>query len=170
LKAAIACALVCFMAGGCASQSPIVAMSPTQQDALQVRDLDASPDRAFSAAANTLVNAGYTIQLTDGEGGLLTAYRREDPSIARHAATLTVTTLITLGQAPMLARPYYFSVCVQVLPRPGGLSSVRICLYGHNDLKVEEAIIDDLWIQMQRDLLAKMKESAATTPSAPTGR
>lgn len=148
---------VVLLLAGCASQSPIVSISPTQQDAIQVRDLDAPPDRAFSAAANTLVNAGYTILLTDGEGGLLTAYRREDPSIARHTATLTISTLITLGQAPMLAEPYFFSVCVQVLPRPGNLASVRICLYGHNDLKVEEAIIDDLWIQMQRDLLARSK-------------
>lgn len=150
-------ALLCLLASGCASHSPIVSMSPTQQDALQVRDLDAPPERVFSAAANTLVNAGYTILLTDGEGGLLTGYRREDPSIARHAATLTISTLITLGQAPMLASPYYFSVCVQVLPRPGNLASVRICLYGHNDLTAEGAIIDDLWIQMQRDLLARGK-------------
>ena len=158
MKPAHAALALILFAGGCASQSPIVAMTPTQQDALQVRELDAPPDRAFSAAANTLVNAGYTIELTDGEGGLLTAFRREDPSVARHVATLTITTIITLGQAPMLASPYYFGVCVQVLPRPGNLASVRICLYGHDDLKTEEAIIDDLWIQMQRELLARSNE------------
>lgn len=155
MKLALVLLTVCLGSGGCVSRSPMVGMSPTQQDALQVRELDAPPDRAFSAATNTLVNAGYTILLTDGEGGLLTAFRREDPSVARHAATLTLSTLITLGQAPMLAEPYFFSVCVQVLPRPGNLSSVRICLYGHGDLKAEEAIIDDLWIQMQRELLAR---------------
>ncbi len=140
---------------GCATQSPMVGMSPTRQDTLQVRDIDAPPRRAFDAASGAIVNAGYTVLVTDGEAGLLSAFRREDPSVAKHAAVITLSTLLTLGHAPMMATPTFYGVCVQVLPRPGGLSSVRICLYGHGHLKSEEAIIDDLWIQMQRDILAE---------------
>jgi hypothetical protein len=147
--------LACFILTGCQSgHSPMVGMSPVQQDALQVRDIDAPMSRAFSAAANALVNAGYTISITDGDGGLLVAWRREDPSAARQVATVTLTALLSFGTAPMLAESYHYSACVQVLPRPNGLASVRICLYGHGDLKAEEAIIDDLWIQMQREVLA----------------
>jgi hypothetical protein len=146
--------------GACATHSPMVAMSPVRQDALQVRDIDAPPSKTFSAATNALVNAGYTIQVTDGEGGLLTAWRREDPSIAKHAAVLTLTTLLTLGHAPTTAPPSYYATCVQILPRPNGLSQVRICLYGHANLKQEEALIDDLWISIQRDLLTRSRAPA----------
>lgn len=148
-------ATLALLPAGCATQSPMVAMSPVRQDALQVRDLDAPMPRAFAAATNALVNAGYTIEVTDGEGGLLTAWRREDPSIAEHAAVLTLTTLLTLGHAPTTAPPHYYAVCMQLLPGTAGRSSVRICLYGHGNLKTEEALIDDLWISIQRDLLAR---------------
>ncbi len=143
--------------GGCTTQSPMVKLTRTQQDALQVRDVDATPQRTFAAATNALVNAGYTIGVTDGEGGLLSASRRVDPSVAEHVAVFTLSALITLGHGATTAEPHYYAVCVQVLPRPGDLSSVRICLYGHGNLKAEEAIIDDLWIQMQRDILAETR-------------
>lgn len=155
MKAAAGLLTACALTCGCAVQSPMVGMPATQQDALQARDLDAPPERAFAAAANTLVNAGYTIEVTDGEGGILTGFRREDPSVAEHAGFMALTAVITAGYGTMPAPPRYYGVCAQVLPRPGGLASVRICLYGHGDLKEEEAIVDDLWIQMQRDILAR---------------
>ncbi len=149
----ILAALACIHAG-CATSSPSAKLSRPQKDVLQVRDVDAPPQRAFAAATSALVNAGYTIGVTDGEGGILTGIRREDPSVAEHVAVIALSTLITLGHGATTAQPHYYAVCVQVMPRPDNLASVRICLYGHGNLKTEEAIIDDLWIQMQRDVLA----------------
>lgn len=154
-RALIAAALVLVAPGCCATRSPITRMTSVQQDAIQVRDVEAPPDRVYSAAVGALLDAGYTIEVSDSEGGLLMGIRRHDPSIAEHAIVLAISTYLTYGSAPMPAPPRFRAVCVQVLPRPGGLSSMRICLYGHANLKREEAIIDDLWILVQRDLLAR---------------
>lgn len=155
--------------GGCATTS--TGLSKTQADAIQVRDIEASTDRAFSAATNAVLDAGFTVEVTDGEGGLLTAVRREDPSVAEHAAILTISTILSLGQAPMMAKSRLYGIGVQVLPRQGGLASVRIRPFGHDNLVEEQKEIQQLWTLMQRQVLIKepVGGSGSSGPKAPSG-
>jgi hypothetical protein len=151
--AAMIAVLVCLGGWGCASSSSH--LTKTQLDALQVRQVEASPDRAFAAATNAVIDAGFTVEVTDGDAGLLTAVRREDPSVVEHAAILTLTTVLTLGHYPSLAPSRLYAVGVQVLPRPGGLALVRIRPYGHSDLGTDQREITQLWTLMQRQVLIR---------------
>lgn len=154
---------------GCAT--PSNGLSKTQVDAIQVRDIEASTDRAFAAATNAVLDAGFTVEVTDGEGGLLSAVRREDPSAAEHAAIIAVSTVLTLGQAPTMAKSRLYGVGIQVLPRQGGLSSVRIRPFGHSSLVEEQKEIQQLWTLMQRQVLIKepVGGSGSSWPKAPSG-
>jgi hypothetical protein len=163
MKTGTALAAGCAWAlAGCTSSSST--LSPTQQDALQTRVVEGSTDRAFAAAADALIDAGYTVEVTDGEGGLLTGMRREDASVAEHAAVLMLSALVSLGQSAVLAPPDRYAVCVQVLPRTGGLSSVRIRCYGLGGAEAERRETGQLWTLMQRHVL--ISEPVAPEPGA----
>jgi hypothetical protein len=146
-------ALVVLAAGflaGCAARPP---MTITQLNALEIRDIDAGPPAVFDAVSNAVIDAGYTVEVTDAEGGLLSAVRREDPSVAEHAAVLTITTLLSLGHAPMTAQPRFFAVCAQVSPRPGGLASVRIRAFNPDGSAGDPKVVEEIWGLTQRRIL-----------------
>jgi hypothetical protein len=159
--APIAALLMALVLGACAT--PLY--SKTQLDALEVRDVEAPPDRAFAAASNAVIDASYQVLVSDGDAGLLTAIRREDPSVAEHVAVFTLTTLLSLGHAPADAQPRFFAVCVQVLPRSGDRSSVRIRTYGPEGAAPDPKTIQQIWTLMQRQVL--MKEAARPDPASP---
>jgi hypothetical protein len=162
--ARFACLAAAVSAAGCAQQQ--LPSTKTQLDALEVRDVEASPDRAFDAATQAIIDASYQIAVTDGEGGLITARRRVDPSIAEHVAVITLSTVLSLGRMPMDAHPTYYALCVQVLPRAGGLSSVRIRNYGPAGAAPDQETIRQIWTLMQRHVLIK---EVIATPDAQKG-
>jgi hypothetical protein len=147
---AIALALLVACCGGCASPM----LGPAQLDALHTRQYDAPAVATFNATANALIDMGYHIGVTDADGGILTAARRRDPSIAEHALWLTLSTTLTLGRAPMLAPPDYFIMCVLVAPesaRPRSI--VRFETFKNGRLVGEEKRWDELWARIERRLL-----------------
>ena len=129
--------------------------SKAQLDALEIRDTDAPPDRAFAAASNAVLDASYQVLLTDADAGLLTAMRRVDPSVAEHAAVITLSTLLTLGRGPVDAEPNYYALGIQVPPRPGGQSSVRIRTFGPRGATPNRDTIQQIWTLMERQVLMK---------------
>ncbi len=145
---------------GCAAPPP---MTQSQMDAAQVRQVEAAPDRAFNAASGALIDAGYQVHVSDGEAGLLTGEKREDPAVAANVAVMVVTALLT--NAPMDIPPAYHAVSIQVLPGSEGRSSVRIrpflnglaCPCDQEDA-AGRATVGQIWELMQRQLL--MKEPA----------
>jgi hypothetical protein len=147
-----ACGLVLLAvcSGGCASPR----LGSAQLDALHTRRYDAPTEATFNATANALIDMGYHIGVTDADGGVLSATRRRDPSIAEHALWLTVSTTLTLGHAPTLAPPDYFIMCVLVAPdgvRPR--SVVRFETFKNGRLVDEEKRFDELWARIERRLL-----------------
>ena len=147
--------------GGCVNAR----MTPTQMDALQVRVVEAPPERAYAAATSALLDAGYLIHVSDGDAGLLTAEKRVDTPIATNVAVIVLSTVLTLGHAPVDVPPSYHAVSIQVLPGTAGRSSVRVRPFLNGlpapcDTATAEGrtTIDELWALMQRQVL--MKEPA----------
>ena len=54
-----------------------------QLNAFETREVGADLDETFRAASNALFDAGYTISMSDREGGVLTGTRAIDRSKAR---------------------------------------------------------------------------------------
>jgi hypothetical protein len=57
---------------GCAA-APATILTPEQVAAIQTRDVEASPDRAFRAAAAVMLDRGMVIAMSDFNAGLLGA-------------------------------------------------------------------------------------------------
>lgn len=150
-----------LLLAGCAADPPL---SQTQMDALQVRLVEAPPDRAFAAASSAIIDAGYDIHVSDGEWGILTAEKRQDPALA---ANIAVVILSSLARAPTDLPPTYHAVAIQVLPVPQNRANVRIrpfingqpCACTLADKEGRE-VVEQLWTLMQRQVL--MKEPSAS--------
>lgn len=155
----LAMVMLTGLLAGCSADRP---MTPTQMDALQVREVEAPADRAFAAASGALVDAGYRLVLSDGDTGILTAEYREDPAVAANVAVITLTTaacLLSGGHvAPTDLPPTYHAVCLQVMPVAPARSAVRIRCYQDAAAKHNAKRVEELWALMQRQVL--MKEPA----------
>jgi hypothetical protein len=134
-------------------------LTQTQMDALQVRLVEAPPDRAFAAASSALMDAGYRLKLSDSNVGIMTGEMRQDPS---YGADVAAVLLASLGGTPMMLQPKLHAVAIQVLPASNGRSQVRIrpFLNGWARACTEKdsegrAVIEQLWTLMQRQLLMK---------------
>lgn len=156
----MAAGLGLFLAG-CAERR----LTATQMDALQVRLVEASPERTYVAATSALLDAGYVIRVSDGEAGLLTGEKRVDTPVATNVAVIVLSTVLTLGHGATDVPPSYHAVSIQVLPGTSGRSSVRVRPFlngqpaGCDTPDAEgRKTIDELWNLMQRQVL--MKEPA----------
>jgi hypothetical protein len=141
---------------GCVAQTP---MTQTQMDALQVRLVEAPPERAFAAASSALFDAGYQVTVSDSSWGILTAEKREDPAVAANVAVIILT---TLARNPTDIPPTYHAVSIQVLPASQNRANVRIrpflngysCPCTAQDKEGRE-VVEQLWTLMQRQVLMK---------------
>jgi hypothetical protein len=162
LAAVLACVFAAGFAG-CATDPPL---TQTQMDALQVRLVEASPDRAFAAASSAILDAGYTVKVSDGEWGILTAEKRQDPAVA---ANVAVMILSTLARNPTDMPPTYHAIAIQILPVSSGRSNVRIrpflngspCACTAHDKEGRE-LVEQIWELMQRQLLMKEPSRASS--------
>lgn len=142
---------------GCETTQP---MTVTQLDALQVREVEANPDRAFAAASSALFDAGYQIHVSDADAGLLTAERREDPSVATNAAMIILSSILTRGTGAQDKPPDFHAVCIEVLPAGAERSDVRIRPYLNGQALSPKSpgardTVQELWTLMQRQVLMK---------------
>jgi hypothetical protein len=142
--------------GGCAASPRTTELSPTQMEALQVRQVDAPAERAFSAASGALVDAGYHILVSDADAGILSAELRHDPAVAANVATIIGVAVLSLGHVYYDLPPTYHALCLQVLPDfSPARSRVRIRSFvnaqGHHD----PGKVEQIWTLMQRQVLMR---------------
>jgi hypothetical protein len=143
------------MLTGCAASPKPVNLTATQMDALQVRQVDAATDRAFSAASSALIDAGYQILVSDADAGVLTAEFRQDPAVASNVATIVGTLVLTLGHAYYDLPPTYHALCLQVLPDGAARSRVRIRSFVNAQGDYDPGKVEQIWTLMQRQVLMK---------------
>jgi hypothetical protein len=158
--AALLIVLVVPVFCGCETTQP---MTATQMDALQVREVEVPPDRAFAAASSALFDAGYQIHVSDADAGLLTAERREDPSVAVNATLVILTAILTRGGGAQDKPPDYYAICIEVLPKGATNSDVRIRPFFNGQVQTADnpaarKTVQEIWTLMQRQVL--MKEPA----------
>jgi hypothetical protein len=150
--------------GGCGAGRP--PLTQTQLDAIQVRVVEASPDRAFGAATSALLDGGYQVFVSDGDSGFLTGEKRKDPAVGLNILEIVVT---TLARAPQDLPPDFYAVSIQVLPETGGRAKVRIRPFDNgiaSDCTDPDGdgrkVVEELWALMQRQVL--MKEPSRAVP------
>lgn len=159
-NAALLSLLALPMLCACETTQP---MTATQMDALQVREVEVPADRAFAAASSALFDAGYQIHVSDADAGLLTAERREDPSVAVNATLVILTAILTRGGGSTDKPPDYYAICIEVLPRGDTHSDVRIRPFFNGQVQTADnpnarKTVQEIWTLMQRQVL--MKEPA----------
>ena len=163
--------LACALLLGCEASPP---MTQTQVDALEIREIEAPPDRAYAAASNALLDSGYQLHVSDADAGIITAERRVDPSVATNTAKLLITAILTRGMAAQDQPPDYFGVCVEILPRTASATAVRMQTYLNGrvepaDSPASQKTVQELWTLMQRQVLMKDLTVPAAAP-APTAK
>jgi hypothetical protein len=151
---ALAMLLPAALAACAASPRPID-LSPTQMEALQVRQIEVPTDRAFSAASGALVDAGYHILVSDADAGVLTAELRQDPAVAANVATVIGVAVLTLGHMYYDLPPTYHALCLQVLPDGSARSRVRIRSFVNAQGDHDPGKVEQIWTLMQRQVLMR---------------
>ena len=116
--------------------------SQAQLNAIETREVDASMDETFSAASSALFDAGYTIAMSDRQGGLLTGTRGKDQSAAR------------IWISPYI-QDTKFAVSIQVREIGPKRTSIRVKTSVNGESKVDKVSIDQIWNLMQRQVLMK---------------
>jgi hypothetical protein len=124
---------------GCQSRPPV---PQAQTVAIETREVYASADTTFTAAAGAMLDAGYTIRLSDRDAGLLTGFQLQE-NVGRMVGTATMVTarnilvLIAAGMsgasdAPLEGYPNTdsrLSLCVLIEETSPGRSQIRIRTY-----------------------------------------
>ena len=141
----------CMSLAGCATTP---SYTQAQLNAIETREVDASMDETFSAATNALFDAGYTIAMSDRQGGILTGTRGKDNSSAR----VWVSPYITDTN---------FTMSIQVRENGPRLTTTRIKTSMNGEQVIDKKAIDQIWTLMQRQVL--MKEPLMPTAEPASG-
>ncbi len=128
-------------------------LSQTQIEALEVREVNAQPDRTFSAVTNAMVDSGYSARVSDSDAGILTGYKLIEHSDGRKI----LVAILTRGQGQV--PPDVHHLCAVVSGAGPGRSSVRVQTYINGVATIDEAFVEEFWVLVQRQVL--MKEPVA---------
>lgn len=120
-----------------------------QLNAIETREVDASFDETFNAAASALFDAGYTISMSDRQSGLISGQAGKDKSAER------------IWISPYIADSTFIA-SMQIRPISQNLCSVRIKMSANGEPRVDKKAIDNIWNLMQRQVL--MKEPVPLEP------
>jgi type IV pilus biogenesis protein CpaD/CtpE len=124
---------ITLLAIGCASTQQF---SQAQLNAIETREVEASMNETYNAASGALFDAGYSIAMSDRQGGLLTGTKALDRSAERFWVS-----------------PYIedtrFALSIQVRETTRKNCTVRIKTSINGAPKVDKKAIDQLWILMQ---------------------
>jgi hypothetical protein len=127
---------------GCLAVNQENKMSQAQLNAIETREVDASINETYKAASGALFDAGYTISMSDRQGGLLTGTKAIDRSAYR------------LWYSPSI-EDTKFAVSIQIREIAPNSCTVRVKTSVNGAPKVDKNAIDQLWILMQRQVLMK---------------
>jgi len=140
-----------LLLNGCSSSQHY---SQAQLNAIETREVDAGINETYNAASGALFDAGYTIAMSDRQGGLLTGTRVCDRSKARFWIS-----------------PYIedtrFAISIQIRETTPKSCTVRIKTSVNGASKVDKNAIDQLWTLMQRQVLMKEPLSQGTVFKTP---
>ncbi len=128
--------------GGCGTTSNLQKYSQAQLNAIETRTVEASMQETFQAASNALFDAGYTIAMSDRQGGIITGQRGKDNTAAR----MWISPLITDTR---------FVISIQVREQSDQQSDVRVKSSINGEPYVDEKAINQIWTLMQRQVLMK---------------
>ncbi len=117
-------------------------LTQAQLTAIETREVDASLDETFSAAASALFDAGYTIAMSDRQGGLLTGTRAVDQSAARFWISSQI-------------QDVKLAISIHIQELGPSRCSARIKTSVNGVPKVDKRAIDQIWTLMQRQVLMK---------------
>lgn len=129
--------LVALALAGCQAEPKY---TQAQLNALETREIDADLAASFNAASNALFDAGYTIQMSDRAGGLLTGTKSYDRK--RDNAWVKDRN-----------RWKTFTLSVQVRRLDPKLTAVRVKTAINGEPRVDLASINEFWVLMQRQVL-----------------
>jgi hypothetical protein len=155
----LACGLL-LSTVGCASTQ----LTQAQLNAIETRDVDASMSETFSAASNALFDAGYTIAMSDRQGGLLTGKKSQDKTSER------------IWVSPYI-KDTEFTISMQVREIGPKRCAVRVKTAINGEQQVDQKAVDQIWTLMQRQVLMKEPLSdmaanggAKSSPSPAAGK
>lgn len=142
--------IVCFivlaqLVSGCATAGKNY--SQAELNAIETRTVLASFDETFSAAANALFDAGYTISMSDREAGLISGAAGKDNTAAR------------FWISPLI-QDTRFAISIQIRDVGNNECAVRVKTSVNGEPVVDKKAIDNIWILMKRQVL--MKEPATS--------
>lgn len=137
--------LVSLVSGGCVSQ-----LTQAQLSAIETREVDASMEQTFNAASSALFDAGYTISMSDRQGGLLTGGKGKDRTFDR------------IMWGPLIPDTTY-TMSMQIQSSGFNRTSVRIKRSVNGEPQVDKKEVDQIWTLMQRQVM--MKEPLASDTS-----
>ena len=117
-------------------------LTQAQITAIETRVVEASMGQTYTAASGALFDAGYTIAMSDREGGLITGSRGVDKSAER------------LWISPYI-QDERFTVSIHIMATTPGKCTARIKTSKNGQAFVDKAAIDALWVLMQRQVMMK---------------
>ena len=113
-----------------------------QINAIETRDVEASMSDTYTAASSALFDAGYTISMSDRQGGLLTGKRSVDKSAERMWISYTI-------------QDEHFAVSIQIRETSESECAARIKTSKNGQAFVDKEAIDQIWVLMQRQVMMK---------------
>ncbi len=139
-------ALAAVFGAGCAGSPPL---SGTQIEALQAREVDAAPDRAFNAVTNAMFDAGYSARVSDSDAGILTGYKLVEHSDGRKI----LIAILSRGQATV--PPDVHHLCALVSDAGRARSTVRVQTYLNGVATINPEFVEEFWVLVQRQVMMK---------------
>lgn len=139
--------MILLVCTGCVSSQKY---TQAQLNAIETREVDASLEETFSAAASALFDAGYTIAMSDRLAGLITGKKSRSQAAARLLISYAI-------------EDTHFSVSIQVREVSPERCTTRIKTAVNGEPRVKKEAIDEIWVLMQRQVLMK------APPSLPDG-
>jgi RNA polymerase-binding transcription factor DksA len=130
---------ITLLAIGCVSTQQF---TQAQLNAIETREVEASMNETYNAASGAMFDAGYTIAMSDRQGGLLTGTKAVDRSAERYWISHYI-------------EDTKFTVSIQVRETTPKNCTVRVKTSINGAPKVDKKAIDELWILMQRQVLMK---------------
>ena len=127
---------------GCNTGSNMNQYTQAQLNALTTRTVEADLDETFKAASNALFDAGYTIAMSDRQGGLLTGEKAKDQSAKRFWVDPN-------------ARDTQFVMSIQMREQSSVQTDIRVQTSRNGTPYVDDVAIRHLWVLMQRQVLMK---------------
>ncbi len=129
--------LVVLLCAGCAAHPRY---TQSQLNAIETREVDASFDETYKAAASALFDAGYTIAMSDQLAGLVTGQKKN----SRAAQRFWISPYIEDVQ---------YQLSIQVRELEPQRCTVRVKTAVNGESRVQNKAIDQIWHLMQRQVL-----------------